>query len=208
MIKKIRCIDTRGAGILYFCQKLTTMKSIHYLFLLLAVSLFAACDARETQKEEEAPKVSTDDAKTRTLASDMYLNCWFNEHTLQKNIFRSKPMASKLDSAWTDSYGLRAYIRDIAEDLPKFVGVSFWTYWRKPGVDAKLVVALDSLGANKFWTAVDLKDSVQSANQWQQIRCKLTLPTKIHRDDRVTIYVWNVSKTEMYVDDLEVRFLY
>lgn len=165
------------------------MKSFHYLFLLLAITVFAACEANEAKKETKAENQPAEDAKTRTLSSDMYLNCWFNEHTLQKNIFRSKPMASKLDSTWTDSYGLRAYIRDITDELPRFVSVRFWTYWRKPGVDAKMVVALDSLGANKFWTAVDLKDSVKSANQWQQIRCKLTLPQKIHRDDRVTIYV-------------------
>lgn len=182
------------------------MKSFTYFIAMIAVAFLASCGS--SPEEDKKVKANPEDANARVLSSDMYFNCWFNEHTLQKGMVHSKPMASKLDSANTDSYGFRGYIRDLGDNVPKGVKISFWTLWKQTGVNAKLVLGIDSAETSKFWAGVDLIDTVKTANQWQQVKCYLNFPKKTKMDDRVTIYVWSIDKKEMYVDDMELKFIY
>jgi hypothetical protein len=180
------------------------MKTVYLFMFMAVVTLMAACDAT-TEKEVT---LAAEDSTARVLSSDMYLNCWINEQTLQKEIFHSAPFGSKLDSGWADSYGLRAYVKDLGNELPKFVKVDFWAYYPATGINSKLVVSVDSLDKNKLWVGLDLKDSVKATNVWQHFNAKLTLPKRISPEDNVTVYVTSPDKKVMYVDDLTIKFLY
>lgn len=180
------------------------MKTFYIFMFIAVVDLLTACDAT-TEKEVS---LTTEDSTARVLTTDMYLNCWINEHTLQKEIFHSAPFGSKLDTSWADSYGLRAFVKDLGNELPKFVKVDFWALYPVKEMNSKLIVSVDSVDKNKMWVGLDLKDSVKAANAWQHFQAKLTLPRRISPEDKVTIYVTSSDKQVMYVDDLTIKFLY
>lgn len=182
------------------------MKSISYFIAMLAIVLFASCGS--SSEDDKKTKVNPEDANARVIASDVHYYCWFNEHTLQKGIVHSKPLASKIDSVYPDSYGFRGYFRDLGDNVPKGVRVSFWTYWKETGANAKLVFGVDSADVNTFWVGMDLIDTVKTANQWQRVNCYLNFPKKTRMDDKLTVYLWSVDKKEMYMDDLELKFIY
>jgi|WetSurMetagenome_2_1015567.scaffolds.fasta_scaffold321327_2 hypothetical protein len=181
------------------------MKSFNLLLVAVLLGLFCSCDPANNSNQQAGTMT---DSNTRVLSSDLYPNCWFNEHTLQKQVVHSKPFASKTDSVWSDSYGFRGYFGDLGDKIPKFVVIDFWTLFTRTALKADLFVSIDSIGKSKLWTGANLIDSVKTANQWQNIHCQFTLPQNLLPSDQITIYVSNHEKKNIYVDDFVIKFLY
>ena len=118
------------------------------------------------------------------------------------------PYASRVDTAFPFSYGFSGFLRDISEVSPRAIVVNFWTYFPRTGINANLVVSVDSAAKIKSWTGWSLLDSVKTASQWQQIRCKFALPGNMKPDDKISVYIWCPDRKEIFVDDLAVKFLY
>jgi hypothetical protein len=179
----------------------------NFINLLIIILLFiAGCD--HTQEQKGNISAFGADSNARILQSDIYPNCWIGQNSLQKEVFRSKPWASKIDSATTDSYGFRGFVMDLGENIPKFVVVDLWTLFSKTDLKADLILSVDSVSKQKFWGGASLIDSIKTAGEWRNIHCKFTLPAQLSPEDQITIYVWNHENEPIYVDDFAVEFLY
>lgn len=173
-----------------------------YLIFLLSLStLLLACD-----DEDKAKEVAQVNNPERVIESKCDPNYWINERTLQSEVVHSAPYASRLDTAFNESYGFRSLCSQIGEGIPRFVQVNFWAQFPAKDIAAKLVVSVDSVGKNKFWLGQDLKDSIKAINTWQKFNMKFTLNTNLSPEDQITVYVWSFDKKLLYIDDLELRF--
>lgn len=189
---------------LFLLSNLLCMKRIFLFSLIISACIIAACDAPQEPKNDTP--VVKEDPNSVNIKTEMYPNCWFNEHTLQRTIVHSKPFASKMDSSWVDSYGLRCYLRDVVEGMPKSITIDFWALFVKNSFNAKVVVSIDSVDKSKFWVGGEIKDLVKTPDQWEQINYKLTLPPKLSPDDKITVYIMCPKENVLYIDDLTVKF--
>ncbi len=180
------------------------MKSLYILLAVIILGMFASCDPT-TEKDAANAAI---DSTSRTISSSAMPNCWINEESLQREVFHSAPYASRLDTAWQYSYGIRAMVKDLSNELPKSVDVSFWAMMPATGINSTLVLSVDSVDKNKAWVGLSLKDSIKTANQWKLIKANIPMPAQVTMDDKVTIYIWSVDQKLMYIDDVDFKFIY
>ena len=171
------------------------------LLVILTAALMAACSAcREPAPHSEEQKLEV------TYQSSVEPEVWINQHTLSGDNARSWPWSSKLDSLNEFSYGFRSELRQISDTLPVYLEVSFWLFPTKPATDAELVVSVDSLTLNRFWTSISLRDSLDRTGEWNEIRSRIRLPRNLRATDKISVYVWNGKKNNFWVDDLTLNF--
>ncbi|MEZ4906726.1 MAG: hypothetical protein R2771_03570 [Saprospiraceae bacterium] len=62
----------------------------------------------------------------------------------------------------------------------------------------------DSKGENKFYKAYDINNIIKDSMKWQETNfiCKFPLITE---GDKMNIYFWNLNKTEIYIDELNIK---
>lgn len=181
------------------------MKTHYFLWLIIPLAALIACEPTNDTKQGDVDQI---DSNVRILSSDLQPNCWFNENTLQKEVYHTQPWASKLDSTWTDSYGFRSSFSDLGKGIPKSINIGFWGLFTNPKSDTKLVIGIDSVTTQVFWAGIDLKDSVKEANVWREFNYTMVVPPNLRPDDRLTVYVWSFDKQLLYVDDLKISLVY
>jgi hypothetical protein len=174
-------------------------------FLLISCVIFFACSCNPPESESDSVE---SDGNYRKFTTEMYPNCWFNEHTLQDEIALSGRYASVVDTAFPFSFGFSEFVKNIDQRMPRSVLVTYSVLFPETGINPSMVVSIDSADQNRFWAGVDLKDSVSTAGEWTSLKCFLTLPRRIYPEDRVRIYLWGQGAGRFYVDDLRVEFGY
>jgi hypothetical protein len=181
------------------------MKKQLYFFFLIAACTLAACEPPPEGEDLDPTQLAANEFK---ISSEMHPDCWFNTHTLQKEVYHSRPWASKMNESWEYSYGFKSLFKDINDKMPKKIDISFWALFPKTGMDSKLVIGIDSVETNIFWVGISLTDSIKQTNEWQQIHYTLFPPVKAGLDDKLTVFVWSFDKQLLYIDDLDLKFTY
>jgi hypothetical protein len=178
------------------------MKKLNILFVIsCAIILFSACSGNKEEKGNitKKPGVSS-------FSNDLEATGWMNLVTLTKEVAHSGRFASRIDSAMQYSFGFTEYFKNINDTLPEKVDASLWILFPKTGIKCDLVVSIDSVGKNIFWSGLPLGDSITKANEWKEIKASIALPANIMSTDKISIYVFCNEKKTLYVDDLKITF--
>lgn len=176
------------------------MKKYIILAVILCVAiLFVACSGNNEDKKENS-------AGAASFSNDLESAGWMNQQTLTKETAHSGKFSSRIDSVFQYSFGYADVFKNISETLPEKVDVDFWILYPQTGIKTNLVVSIDSVGKNIFWSGLELKDSIKIPNQWKEIKATIDLPANIMATDKITVYIWNNDKKSAYIDDLKVTF--
>jgi hypothetical protein len=70
----------------------------------------------------------------------------------------------------------------------------------------KLVFSAEREGVSLKWEGVDLNTLIHDADTWQPFVVSYAIPPGLPGDTRLLFYIWNPEKTEIFVDDLDVRY--
>jgi len=174
-------------------------KFIILAVIICAIILIAACSGNKEDKTVNKPGVTS-------FSNDMETTGWMNQQTLTKETAHSGKFSSRIDSVLPFSFGYADLFKNINDTLPQKVDVDFWILYPQTGIKTNLVVSIDSIGKNIFWTGIELVDSIKTPNQWKEIKGTVNLPANIMATDKISVYVWNNDKKSVYIDDLKVTF--
>ncbi len=87
---------------------------------------------------------------------------------------------------------------------------SFWKYETKSGSDAKFVVSIESKnGTSYFWQTINEICTKEKTSEfgWEKITGEVDLPEIRSNGDIIKVYLWNVGKKQIFMDDVEIHFV-
>jgi hypothetical protein len=129
---------------------------------------------------------------------------------LNKEPHRSGQYSNKLDSTSCYSMTFKLRFKDIADRPVKKAKISFWALMIDPASPSKFIVDIYTPDKTKiFYIAKDIPDYVKKAKKWVKVNLDytfvkgdVTLP-----DNIISVYAWNQSKNDIYIDDLRIEFV-
>lgn len=115
----------------------------------------------------------------------------------------SSALEMKADREWGPTFQQK--VSELPIEDPKGVLISLWIKPNVAMLKALLVVQVDSAGVNKFWEGKELGQQIFVASEWQQYQATLELKN-VSPDDEIKIFIWNIEKEHLFVDDWEIHF--
>ena len=142
--------------------------------------------------------------KEAIYENDTDLHEWINQQSI-KNVpnAHSGGTACVIDSAHSYSLGLSKTIENVGIGKLKEVRFSYWIFMKDDKAKANSVLSIDFNGKNVHWDGHPVK--VTEYNKWVLIDETFTLPEKTDLNNQLSVYVWNISKEEILVDDLKIK---
>ncbi len=143
------------------------------------------------------------------FSNDIDSQCGWNSKALViKGTAHSGNYYTKVDSSIIYSDGFLAPIADISNKKFKGVKANVWALFKNMNADAKLVVSVEKNGQPLAWNASPLKNSIKNPDQWTSIACVVNIPAEADLSSAyVKVFVWNLSKETILIDDFEVEFV-
>ncbi len=87
---------------------------------------------------------------------------------------------------------------------------SFWKLETMAESDAKFVISIQhKSGKSFFWRALnEIKTNEKPLNpEWEKVTGAVELPEIKENGDIISIYLWNVNKRQIFMDDVEIHFV-
>jgi hypothetical protein len=129
---------------------------------------------------------------------------------LNKQPHHSGEYSNKLDSASIYGATFKLRFKEIS-DLPvRKVKISFWVLKTNENDSSKFVVEVSDKDKNKvFWIAKSIEELVKTPKKWVKVSLEFAfLKENITQPDNViSIYAWNLGKSEIYIDDEKIEFV-
>ena len=134
----------------------------------------------------------------------------WNDNYLSKRPTHSGLYSNCLDS--THSYGstCRIPFREVWSKPIKKIKINFWAYYTSLECRAKFALDIkNSKQEQIFWISNDMESQVKEAKKWTHVFFEFTLVKKdINLPDYiVSLYPWNQTKKEIYIDDITLEFV-
>jgi len=134
-----------------------------------------------------------------------YTDQWENINITKKQAFSG----SKSDLITKDqSFGLSFSTRDLPEitDSERTLMIK-GNFFKETALDKCYIVVSYTLKGkkNEFYSVQDLKDFLKKNNEWEGAELYFQLPKVTVKDYQMSIYIWNLGKNELLVDDFEAR---
>ncbi|HWY38837.1 MAG TPA: hypothetical protein VNY73_09780 [Bacteroidia bacterium] len=129
---------------------------------------------------------------------------------LEKKPVHSGIYSNRLDSVHVYGENFKLSFKEISEHILKKVKISAWVFIPDSTIKGKLVMEINQPDKkNVFWIGKDLKEYVNKFGEWIEIKQEFTFVKKeiMVPQNHVKIFVWNLSKKEMYVDDIRIEFV-
>ncbi|MDQ3046846.1 MAG: hypothetical protein M3R27_04800 [Bacteroidota bacterium] len=166
----------------------------HLFLVVLLIGILSSCKNKNAATE----LVFTNDAEPKE---------WIGNMTIKDSPFaHSGVSASITDSLHPYSLGLRKQLKEINGGKVTKATFSFWVYFKTPNCSANCVLSIDGQEKNYFWIGTTLNQKVREYNKWIEVVETFLLPTNTDPSHTLSLYVWNVSKEEVLVDDLKISF--
>jgi len=130
---------------------------------------------------------------------------------LDETLARSGKRSAKLNGKDSYSPSITKVIANVSNDTLKVVSASVWLYPEDKDPDAVFAVSIDDVnGTNKFWSGKSTEHLSFQEEKWQKLNASFGIPDDIRSllksDDKITIYVWNRSRMNIYADDFEIVY--
>jgi hypothetical protein len=135
---------------------------------------------------------------------------WVPGLNLTKYPVHSGIYSYKMDSAHTYGPTLRLKFEDISPLPIRKLKYSMWCYLKNANAKGKIVVAIDAgEQKNVLWEAKHIQDLTSKTGQWVELKgeCNLLKDNANAAMNLLSFYPWNLSKEDIYIDDLRVEFV-
>lgn len=132
---------------------------------------------------------------------------WTN-NTITSEKAHSGTFALKVDSTIEYSDNLTIHdLNKISKKAGLILKTSFWCSSSNNNANAKLIISVATSGGKSYiWRSVaEIKG--ENTNGWKQISGAVELPVINSNSDIIKIYLWNINKTELFIDDIEIELL-
>jgi hypothetical protein len=174
------------------------MNKLIFSFLMAAV-IFTGCENKSQESTSKKPIVFSNNMEPDPE--------WIGTETIKErpNAHSGKSV-SVTDSVNQYSLGFNKRAGDASEDKIKKVVFSYWIFFKNANCKANSVISIDGDGKNIYWLGAPVQDRVKEYNKWVQVNEVFNIPVDIKPDNSIKLYVWNVSKEEILVDDLHITF--
>lgn len=184
------------------------MRSFVKSVLLITLLYTTACNTNnntERQNENKNP-IKKDSLVFTNLYHELFNMEIANDPRITSELFASGKSSHKLSTNLEYSIGFNKLLQDI----PSFQGiqkinVSVHSYAKKKINDAVLVVSIDNPKEQKniFWEGKPLL--FDPLNSWNKNNFNYEIkPEFIAPGNSISVYVWNKTKEEFYIDDLVI----
>lgn len=129
---------------------------------------------------------------------------------LVKKPVHSGLYSNRLDSVHVYGETLKLTFNEISERHIKKVKIKFWVYLLDATQKSKLVLQIDQPDKkNIFWIGKSIEDYVKKTGEWTEVTLELSLVNEEFQlpQNIIKVFPWNLSKNEMYIDDMRVEFV-
>jgi hypothetical protein len=165
----------------------------YLLVLIAATALATSC------KRKKEPIVFSNDAD-QTIG-------WVNYHTVKADAnAHSGGYVSLTDTVNQYSLTLKQKLSDVTKTGADKASVHVWVKPMGASPKACLIVSVDAPDKNYMWQCLPVESIAKEANKWTEIAYKVKLPADAPENAHVSVYIWNTSKEQLLIDDMEVRF--
>jgi hypothetical protein len=130
---------------------------------------------------------------------------------LDKKPVHSGIYSNRIDTGHVYSENLKLAFKEISDYKVNKVKISVWVLIPDSSIKGKLVMEINQPDKkNLFWLGKDLKDYVKKYGEWVELKEEFTLVKKeiLLPQNSIKLFVWNLSKKPMYVDDMRVEFVF
>jgi hypothetical protein len=167
---------------------------IPYIFSFTFCILFYSCSDEE-QKDIKKQGI--------IFENDMEPHEWGGAITIKErpNAHSGKSV-SVMDSINAYSLIFVKPIDDISKEKIKSVTYSYWIFMKNANAKANTVLSIDSNDKNILWAGRPV--AAKELNKWAQVIETFDLPDTIEPKYSLRLYVWNISKEEILVDDFKI----
>ncbi|HET6228229.1 MAG TPA: hypothetical protein VFF27_18255 [Bacteroidia bacterium] len=73
--------------------------------------------------------------------------------------------------------------------------------------DIRMVISMDNEKGNYSWDGVSVQDFIVNPNEWTKATLTAALPEKIKAGDKLSMYLWNYVKGEVYLKEMRFKWL-
>ena len=148
---------------------------------------------------------------TNTYQTEFFNDCdkgliWGQIQTYTKEVAFSGTQSSVTNMKYNFSITFEYPVKIIPDSLKNIINIDFQYYQTSLNHDAKLVVEASGKNISYFWYGMDLKPEMKDVNKWIHYQKNFTIPDSIRQADLIKIYVYNPSNTNIYIDDLHIKF--
>ncbi|MBL7890559.1 MAG: hypothetical protein JNL24_13490 [Bacteroidia bacterium] len=174
-----------------------------YFLLAVTATFLFSCKQEEIKTEEVKPILPK-----ATFTQSLEHEEWGSMHTIREiDGAHTGKRISVMDSTNLYSVGLNKPVKSISAEKFDSVAFTYWIYFKSPKATAKSVVSIDDItGKNIFWAGNIVNEKTKELNKWVEIKDGFKLPSSINPEHFIKLYLWNTSKEEILIDDLNVTF--
>jgi hypothetical protein len=175
-----------------------TNRTMFVTCLLAAATLLGACHSASKQKG----LIYFNDFED--------IKGWASGYCFTKAPVHSGIFACKLDSAHVYGPTLRLRFDEISQFPVVKLKYSIWCFLKNANSIGKIVVSIDNPDhKNIYWDAKHIPDLTKVTGQWVELKGEFVV-TKNEVNaplNTISVYPWNISKDDIYVDDFRVEFV-
>ncbi|HET6225650.1 MAG TPA: DUF4843 domain-containing protein [Bacteroidia bacterium] len=159
-------------------------------------------------KEPDARWNST----STTVKSNHFFNdcegsvAWSQMQTLTNEFAFSGKKSSKTDKKGMYSVTFESPISQLGDSLKK-VNISFQLFQKDVTDEAALTVDIAGNNIQHHLTYVSLASLCKEQNKWATVNYTYELPSDFNKGDLIKIFVYNKSKSPVYIDNFKIDFL-
>jgi hypothetical protein len=129
---------------------------------------------------------------------------------LNKEPHHSGSFSNKLDTNNRFGATFQLKLKDISERKIKKLKVCFWVLLNAENATSKFVVEVKDKDKNKvFYLAKNIDETVKTTKKWTKVDYEFTFPDENCKlgENTISMYVWDLGKSDIFVDDERVEFV-
>jgi hypothetical protein len=168
------------------------MKMKHLFYLLLLSVIVTSCGIE-----------SNNNAFKNDF--DQLADWCYNSPMLKKGTAHSGIYYCGLDSTNDYSITFQRFVKDLPIQNPKTINASAWVRTKSLETKATLIVTIDSIGGAVKYMGIPFINFVTAPDQWTEIKGTLEIPANVNADNFLKVYVNNVGKESVDIDDILIE---
>jgi hypothetical protein len=145
---------------------------------------------------------------TYTFINDFENNTFPDEAPRNNRIVHSLTLSSSLDPTMEFNCKYSKRFDQILDKVPEKATAGIW--FRVDSTDktgALLVCSIeDQIGKTLFYRSVNIDKFAKKRGEWTKVVEVFRFPEWIPSASAISFYIWNVSRSSFYVDDLTIKF--
>ncbi len=136
-----------------------------------------------------------------------YAKGW-EDVNLGKEPVHSGVYSNKMDSIHQYGATFKLPFKEVANGKVASVKISLWAYL-EPNAKTSIVTEVRRPDQGSLlYQGYKLEDVIKEKNKWQEVEFTVPINDSLNKPDNIfMVYPWNLSKSNVYVDDVRIEFI-